>query len=84
MTLWIRKVIRFFLVFLIRSYQVLLSPIMGKDCRYTPTCSEYALEALRTHGLLEALTLTVKRIGRCHPWAKSCCYDPVPENRKDS
>ena len=62
---------------LIRLYQILLSPYMGKQCRYTPTCSNYALEALRKHGLLRGTWLALKRILRCAPWGGSG-YDPVP------
>ena len=62
---------------LIRLYQILLSPYMGRQCRYTPTCSNYALEALQKHGLLYGGWLAVKRILRCAPWGGSG-YDPVP------
>lgn len=62
---------------LIRLYQITLSPYMGRQCRYTPTCSNYALEALQKHGLLRGSWLAVKRILRCAPWGGSG-YDPVP------
>jgi len=62
---------------LIRLYQITLSPYMGRQCRYTPTCSNYALEALQKHGLLRGSWLDVKRILRCAPWGGSG-YDPVP------
>ena len=62
---------------LIRLYQITLSPYMGRQCRYTPTCSNYALEALRKHGLLRGGWLATKRILRCAPWGGSG-YDPVP------
>ena len=62
---------------LIRLYQIFLSPYMGRQCRYTPTCSNYALEALQKHGLLRGSWLAVKRILRCAPWGGSG-YDPVP------
>lgn len=62
---------------LIRLYQITLSPYMGRQCRYTPTCSNYALEALRKHGLLRGGWLALKRILRCAPWGGSG-YDPVP------
>ena len=65
-------------VFLIRFYQVCLSPLKGgPSCRFTPTCSQYALEAFRKHGPIKGLYLTVRRILRCHPWGGSG-YDPVP------
>ena len=62
---------------LIRLYQIVLSPYMGRQCRYTPTCSNYALEALRKHGLLRGSWLALRRILRCAPWGGSG-YDPVP------
>ena len=65
------------LIGMIRLYQVTLSPYIGRACRYTPTCSNYALEALQKHGLLRGSWLAVKRILRCAPWGGSG-YDPVP------
>lgn len=64
-------------VLLIRLYQWILSPLLGPKCRFTPTCSHYAAEALQRHGLLRGLWLSVRRIGRCHPWGGSG-HDPVP------
>ena len=65
------------LVIPIRFYQVTISPFLPATCRFTPTCSQYALEALRKHGPLKGLWLAVRRILRCHPWGGSG-YDPVP------
>jgi len=65
----------------IRAYQVLLSPLLGAHCRYTPTCSQYALEALRQHGVLRGLALAAWRILRCNPWGGGG-YDPVPPAAK--
>lgn len=67
-------------VFLIRAYQLTLSPLfylIGVRCRHQPTCSAYAMEAFRTHPAPKALWLTLRRVGRCHPWGTSG-YDPVP------
>ena len=64
-------------IFLIRFYQTAISPFTPASCRFTPTCSSYGLEAFKTHGLLKGFLLTIKRIGRCHPWGGSG-YDPVP------
>ena len=68
---------------LIRGYQIFLSPLIhivggpGSGCRYTPTCSEYFLQAVEAHGCLRGGWLGLKRIARCHPWG-SCGHDPVP------
>ena len=62
---------------LIRFYQKFISPYLPKSCRYTPTCSQYAVEALKKHGLFKGGWLAFKRILRCHPWGGSG-YDPVP------
>ena len=66
------------LILLIRLYQITLSPWLGNACRYTPTCSQYAIEALQKHGALKGLYLAVRRILRCHPWG-GYGYDPVPD-----
>ena len=66
-----------FLQFLIRSYQVLISPYLGDHCRFTPSCSAYAMEAVKKHGALRGSWLAIKRIGRCHPFCDGG-YDPVP------
>ena len=62
---------------LIRVYQYAISPLMGRSCRYVPTCSEYTAEAVRKHGALRGGWLGAKRICRCHPWHPGG-YDPVP------
>lgn len=64
-------------IFLIRVYQRVISPLLGPKCRYTPTCSQYAVIALKKYGLFKGFWLSLKRIGRCHPWGGSG-YDPVP------
>lgn len=65
------------LIGLIRFYQYALSPLMGRSCRYAPTCSEYTVEAIRKYGAIKGGWLGAKRIGRCHPWHPGG-YDPVP------
>lgn len=64
----------------VRAYRLILSPWVGKSCRFQPTCSAYALEALSLHGALWGGWLALRRIGRCHPWGPHG-YDPVPEKR---
>ncbi|MGN6249643.1 MAG: membrane protein insertion efficiency factor YidD [Ginsengibacter sp.] len=62
---------------LIKFYQLVISPWMGPSCRYTPTCSQYGIEALKKYGPLKGGWLTIKRISRCHPWGGHG-HDPVP------
>jgi uncharacterized protein len=62
---------------LIRFYQIAISPLLGPRCRYIPTCSSYALEAVHIHGAVRGVWLSTKRICRCHPWGGSG-FDPVP------
>lgn len=64
-------------VFAIRAYQLLLAPLLGPACRYEPSCSRYAIEAVETHGVLRGAWLAVRRLGRCHPLGGHG-YDPVP------
>jgi len=64
-------------IFLIRFYQKAISPMLGANCRYTPTCSQYAVEALKKYGALKGGWLAIKRILSCHPWGGHG-YDPVP------
>ncbi len=66
------------LLALVRAYQFLLSPWIGGGCRYWPTCSDYAIEAIGSHGVFAGVWLTLKRLGQCHPWGCGG-YDPVPE-----
>lgn len=65
------------LILVVRFYRVAISPWLGTRCRYQPTCSSYAIEALQVHGALKGSWLAARRIGRCHPWGGSG-YDPVP------
>jgi uncharacterized protein len=62
---------------MVRAYQVGVSPFLPPSCRFHPSCSAYAVEALEKHGALRGSWLTVRRLGRCHPWGGSG-YDPVP------
>jgi uncharacterized protein len=66
---------------LIRLYQLMLSPLIGPSCRYLPSCSDYAAEALERHGALRGSVLAARRLLSCHPWGGSG-YDPVPPARR--
>ena len=65
-------------VILVKGYRYFISPLLGQNCRFYPSCSAYAEEALTTHGLLKGGWLSAKRIGCCHPWHAGG-YDPVPQ-----
>ncbi|MBX3648329.1 MAG: membrane protein insertion efficiency factor YidD [Rhodocyclaceae bacterium] len=65
------------LVLLVRTYRLAISPLVGRNCRFHPSCSEYAIEALEKHGGYRGLWLATKRVSRCHPWHPGG-YDPVP------
>jgi putative membrane protein insertion efficiency factor len=69
---------RFLMIFVVRAYQVVLSPLLPPSCRYTPSCSNYAIEALQKHGALRGGWLAAKRIARCHPFRPGG-HDPVPD-----
>ncbi|CEN34551.1 Putative membrane protein insertion efficiency factor (modular protein) [Capnocytophaga cynodegmi] len=73
----LRKILIFPFVLLVRFYQLFISPLKPPTCRYTPTCSQYTLEALKKHGILKGGWYAIKRILSCHPWGGSG-YDPVP------
>ncbi|ENO98361.1 MULTISPECIES: membrane protein insertion efficiency factor YidD [Thauera] len=65
------------LIALLRFYRYAISPMLGRNCRFHPTCSEYAIEAIQRHGALRGGWMAAKRVGRCHPF-NSGGYDPVP------
>ncbi|HEU6453039.1 MAG TPA: membrane protein insertion efficiency factor YidD [Gemmatimonadaceae bacterium] len=68
---------RWLLIFLVRGYQVVLSPLLPATCRFYPSCSAYAVEALERHGAWRGTKLTIRRLARCHPFNPGG-YDPVP------
>lgn len=71
------KFLNFIFIIPIKLYQILLSPLLGQSCRYHPTCSQYAVEAIEKYGPIKGIWLGTKRIARCHPWGGSG-HDPVP------
>ena len=73
---------RYVLKYLIRGYQLAISPLLGPSCRFYPSCSHYALEAIESHGALHGSWLSAKRICRCHPFNPGG-FDPVPHHTHD-
>jgi hypothetical protein len=65
------------LVSIVKAYQLVLSPFFGQQCRFYPTCSHYAVEAIQRHGALRGSYYTVRRLLRCHPWCDGG-HDPIP------
>lgn len=65
------------LMWMIRAYQVILSPLFGQQCRFYPTCSQYAIEAINRHGAIVGSYYTIRRLMRCHPWHAGG-HDPIP------
>jgi putative membrane protein insertion efficiency factor len=74
---WLSAPIRWLLIFLVRAYQFAISPLLVGGCRFVPSCSEYAVEAIQRHGPWRGTRLTVRRVLRCRPGATGG-YDPVP------
>lgn len=74
---YILKGLEAIFLILIRLYQIFISPLLGSNCRYTPTCSQYGLEAIRKYGPFKGGWLTIKRIARCNPWGGHG-HDPLP------
>jgi putative membrane protein insertion efficiency factor len=72
-----KKILSLPFIGLIKIYQLVISPLIGPSCRYTPTCSQYGIEALKKYGLIKGLWLTIKRVARCNPWGGHG-HDPVP------
>jgi putative membrane protein insertion efficiency factor len=68
-------------IWFIKFYQGAISPYFPASCRFTPTCSQYSIDAIRAHGFLKGGWMALKRIGRCHPWGGHG-YDPVPPAKK--
>lgn len=79
----LRKGIVWIFVLPIRLYQWLISPLLGQNCRHEPTCSNYAVEAIKIWGPFKGIWLGIKRISKCHPWG-TFGYDPVPQKKNKS
>ena len=75
----INRIVIFPIILFIKFYQLFLSPIIGQNCRYLPTCSEYTVGCLKQFGLIKGFLLSMKRISKCHPWGNHG-YDPIPDN----
>ena len=73
-----KRVLIFPLIKFIRLYQILISPYIGSNCKFSPSCSNYSLEALKKYGLVKGVYLASIRILKCNPWNKNCGFDPVP------
>ncbi|CAD6509097.1 membrane protein insertion efficiency factor YidD [Candidatus Profftia tarda] len=71
------------LIRVIRMYQIFISPVLGKNCRFRPTCSEYSIQALRLFGVIKGTFLTLQRLSKCHPLNLGG-YDPVPPKLEDN
>ncbi len=78
----VSKALAWPLIQLVRFYRLAISPWLGANCRFDPSCSSYTIEALQIHGVLKGSGLAVRRISRCHPWGGSG-YDPVPDVKSD-
>ena len=70
-------------ILIIRFYQILISPLLGSNCRFLPTCSEYTIESIKAYGLVKGISMSLKRISSCHPFGKKG-FDPIiKENKKN-
>ncbi|MAJ14492.1 MAG: membrane protein insertion efficiency factor YidD [SAR116 cluster bacterium] len=72
----LKKCLKLIILYLIKGYKILISPYIGTNCRFLPTCSDYAHEAIMNKGIVKGGFLAIKRLIKCHPWGKSG-YDPV-------
>lgn len=79
---YLRSLTKFIALFLVRAYQLILSPFLGGGCRFEPTCSQYAVDVLHKHSPMTSFQLIVRRLSKCHPWGGSG-YDPAPESSNE-
>ena len=75
------KWINYLIIGPVRAYQLFISPLLGSHCRYTPTCSQYMIEAVQEWGIFRGFFMGLKRIGSCHPWGGHG-HDPVPKRHR--
>ena len=78
----INKIITHLIIVIIKFYQFFISPILGQNCRYLPTCSEYSIQSIKKFGIFKGAFLSLKRISKCHPWGNHG-YDPVPNDARE-
>ena len=77
------KSIKILILILLKVYKFLISPFIGTNCRFLPSCSDYASEAIASKGVIKGGALAIKRLTKCHPWGKSG-YDPVKKQKKEN
>ena len=77
------KSIKILILILLKTYKFLISPFLGTNCRFLPSCSDYACEAITKKGVIKGGVLAIKRLTKCHPWGKSG-YDPVNKQKKEN
>lgn len=78
----INKILGVAVILFVRTYQFVISPLLGPTCRHTPTCSSYMIDAITEWGVYKGVWLGLKRVGKCHPWGTSG-YDPVPKKERE-
>ena len=78
----VKSVLKAIFIFPIRVYQYTISPLLGQNCRHSPTCSAYTVEAIQEWGPIKGIWLGIKRVSKCHPWGTHG-YDPVPKKDSD-
>ena len=78
----INKIFTNLIIVIIKFYQFFISPILGQNCRYLPTCSEYSIQSIKKFGFFKGTFLSLKRISKCHPWGNHG-YDPVPNKARE-
>tara|TARA_B100000401_G_scaffold421463_1_gene347716 strand:- start:833 stop:1075 length:243 start_codon:yes stop_codon:yes gene_type:complete len=78
----INKIITHPIIVIIKFYQFFISPMLGQNCRYLPTCSEYSIQSIKKFGIFKGAFLSLKRISKCHPWGNHG-YDPVPNDARE-